>query len=552
MLTDMIYEHWRRITLAVILLLCIALSMLACRRWFSSNTNTGSNASPTPQLPPPPAPEQESFQGVNAAPKQILIKLSNCSGVETSRLVAALTEFSKGVTDDGGVVASRATNSCWFLIKSPTLPVSTLMQRFSEAISSERPLVTDSLRATVVHAEPNFHFQVNRLPMDPIDDYAAASPPPPPPSGSPSPVPTASPASTVSPNDGHFQDNNLWGLRNLTRLGVDIHAENAWGFSTGDDKIVVGVIDTGLDYDHPDLSRNVWSAPSAFTVTVGGTAIPCPAGSHGFNAVTSDPSQMCNPLDNSLVSGHGTHVAGIIGAVGNNGLGVVGVNWSTKLLGLKTMGDSGTATSFDIHRAIEFAVQLREVLGDVDANVRVLNASFGFLTSTYDPNLNSLLLREGIELAGGKEILFVASAGENSGNDNDVIAHYPSGYPLPNVLSVTAINKFGDLATISGSLSNHGKTSVHLGAPGKGIYSTYPPSLGDSYYVTSGTSMATPFVSGAAALMLSVSNCSSLKAADLKRLILEGTDLTPALAETVSGGRLNVFESIKRCPPGGP
>jgi subtilisin family serine protease len=347
-------------------------------------------------------------------------------------------------------------------------------------------------------------------------------------------------------------------LKNITSPGVDIHAENAWGFSTGNHKIVVGVIDTGIyyshpDYSHPDLSNNVWTAPKDFKVTVGGTEITCLAGSHGFNAVTSNPLQMCNPLDNSLVSGHGTHVAGIIGAVGNNGVGVVGVNWTTKLLGLKTMDDSGTATSLDIHRAIEFAVQLREVLGDEDAYVRVLNASFGYLSSVSDPDFDSLLLREGIELAGTKEILFVASAGENSGNDNDVIHHYPSGYPLDNVLSVTAINKSGDLASIHGSLANHGKTSVHLGAPGKGIYSTYPPSLGDSYYSSSGTSMATPFVSGAAALMLSLSNCSGLSAADLKRLIIAGVDKTSTLRDiTDSGGRLNVFESIKRCPPGGP
>lgn len=552
MLFDMIYNQWRRIALAVIILLCIALSMLACRRWFSSNTNTGNTASSSPtQLPPPPAPEQESFNGVNVARNQLLIKLSNCSGVNTSQLVDAVTDFSRSVSDDSGIVATRATNGCWFLVKSTTLPVPILMERFNQAIANKRSLAIDSLNATVVHAEPNFHFQVNRLPMDPIDDYAAASPSPPPPSASPSPAPTASPVPIVSPDDLHFRDNKLWGLKNLINLGIDIHAENAWGLSTGSSNIVVGVIDTGIYYDHPDLANNVWSAPSAFTVTVGGTAIPCPAGSHGFNAVTADPSKICNPLDDSLVSGHGTHVAGIIGAVGNNNEGVVGVNWNIKLLGLKTMGDSGTATSLDIHRAIEFAVQLREEFG-ADANVRVLNASFGYLSSVYAPDVASLLLSEGVELAGSKEMLFVASAGENNGNDNDNIHHYPSGYPLSHVISVTAINKSGDLATISGSLSNHGRTSVHLGAPGKGIYSTYPLNLGDSYYSSSGTSMATPFVSGAAALMLSVPACSSLTAANLKQLIIDGVDKTSSLSETASGGRLNVFESIKRCPPGGP
>ncbi|MCM3900938.1 MAG: S8 family serine peptidase [Pyrinomonadaceae bacterium] len=558
MFLDVVYKEWKKIACAAIVLLCLAwLLMFSCR----SRQQVSSSVTQTT----PPKPEHETFRGVDVAPRQILIKISSCEGVESRQLVDKVTEFSRQITDDSGTVASRATNSCWFLIESPTLPVQRLMDRFNEAIAKKRTLIMDNVNATVVHAEPNFHFQITPpVEGQPLETYSA--PPPPPPAATSSPAATLSPAATPpppaatpspaatpasSPDDDLFLLTWLWGLKNPENPGIDTHAEAAWGLSTGDRGIVVGVIDTGIYYEHPDLLANVWSAPRDFDVTVGGTAIHCPKGSHGFNAVALTPSEICDPLDPTTNTGHGTHVAGIIGAVGNNSEGVVGVNWETTLLGLKTIGAFGTATGLNVSRAIEFAVQLHEELG-ADANVRVLNASFGYLTTASDPGVDSLLLREAIELAGSKNMLFVASAGENNGNDNDVIPHYPSNYPLSNLVSVTAINSTGALATIGGSLSNHGKNSVHLAAPGKGIYSTYPVNLGYEYYRNSGTSMATPFVSGAAALMLSVPACSTLNAADLKRLIMEGTDPTPSLSETASGGRLNVFRSIELCTTGGP
>jgi len=141
----------------------------------------------------------------------------------------------------------------------------------------------------------------------------------------------------ATPNDPLFS--SLWGLNNTSLAGADIKAVKAWDISTGSTSTVIGVVDTGIDYTHPDLAANVWSAPTSFTVTIGGRTLTCPAGSHGFNAiayaatsgnVTGGPS--CDPMDDHY---HGTHVSGTVGAVGNNGVGVVGVNWTTKIMGLK-------------------------------------------------------------------------------------------------------------------------------------------------------------------------------------------------------------------------
>ncbi|MGA3323944.1 MAG: S8 family serine peptidase [Terriglobia bacterium] len=141
------------------------------------------------------------------------------------------------------------------------------------------------------------------------------------------------------PNDPLFSQQ--WGLsntgQNLGTPGADIHAPQAWGITTGSSNVVVATIDSGIDYTHPDLAPNVWSSPTSFSVNNGGTVFPCPAGSHGFNPVYGT----CDPMDDL---GHGTHVAGIIGAVGNNGLGVSGVNWNVQLLPCKFIDSTGSGT----------------------------------------------------------------------------------------------------------------------------------------------------------------------------------------------------------------
>jgi subtilisin family serine protease len=478
--------------------------------------------------------ESESYRGANVAPKQLLIKISRCDGVDSKKLLESVTKFASEITHDAQATVHRATNGCWFLVKSPTLTVQRLLDVFNNAITNKQSINLDGRDVIVVDAEPNFIIKLH------------------PPSGDqpPAATSTATPAAGGSPNDPYYQANLQWGLKNHDNPGMDINVESTWSTSTGSANIVVGVIDSGIYYGHPDLADNVWSAPDDYDVTIAGEVIHCLKGTHGYNAVPLNESEICDPLDRTFNSGHGTHVSGIIGAIGNNNVGVVGGNWTTKLIGLKAIDWFDSAEITNVVNAIEFAIQVHERFG-ADANIRVLNASFGFMGSDPIPESDVSMLREEIDLAGTKNMLFVASAGNNDGNDNDKNPHYPSGfYNLPNLLSVTAIDGTGAIGTAGGGLANHGKNSVHLGAPGTEIYSTYPLSLGDSYYIKSGTSMATPFVSGAAALILSVPACSTLSTADLKRVIKDGVETTSSLSETASGGRLNVAKSITLCSSG--
>src|SRR5258708_37750543 len=177
-----------------------------------------------------------------------------------------------------------------------------------------------------------------------------------------------------TPNDPRFGE--LWGLHNTGQIingitgkpGADIGAVSAWDISTGSSYIGVGVIDTGIDFTHPDLAANVWTAPSQFTVTVGGVQITCAAGTHGFSALTN----ACDPTDDEY---HGTHVSGTIGAKGNNNLGVVGVNWNTSIMASQFLDATGSASAAGAGNAIEFVIQTKQHFGS-QANVRVLNNSW--------------------------------------------------------------------------------------------------------------------------------------------------------------------------------
>jgi subtilisin family serine protease len=332
------------------------------------------------------------------------------------------------------------------------------------------------------------------------------------------------------PNDPGFGE--LWGLQNTGQTiqgspgnpGADISAVPAWDVSTGSSTNVVAVIDTGVDYTHPDLTANIWSAPTAFTLNIGGLPILCPAGSHGFNAITN----LCIPLDDN---NHGTHVSGIIGAVGNNGVGVVGVNWTASIMASKFLNAVGVGFTSAAINAIEFVIQAKAAFAaTAGANVRVLSNSWaggGFSQSLLDE----------INRANANDMLFVAAAA-NASSNNDTTPNYPSNYNAPNMIAVAATDNTDALA----SFSNYGATTVHLGAPGVNVLSTI--TLG-RYAYFSGTSMATPHVSGAAALILS--RC-ALSTADLKTNILNNVDPISSLAGiTITGGRLNVNKAIRAC-----
>src|SRR6266540_2881167 len=310
----------------------------------------------------------------------------------------------------------------------------------------------------------------------------------------------------LTPNDTRFGE--MWGLNNTGQVvggqtgiaGADISAVQAWDVSTGSNSIVVGVIDTGVDYNHPDLAANIWSAPSSFTVTVGGQTITCPAGSHGFNAVANT----CNPLDDN---NHGSHVSGTIGATGNNSSGVAGVNWTTSIMGLKFLSASGSGNTADAIECIQFAIQAKQIFGSA-ANVRILSNSWG------GGGFSQALL-DAINAANSNDMLFVCAAGNNNGN-NDTTAFFPANYNAPNVLSVAAT----DNRDAKSSFSNFGATS-----------------------------MAPPHVSGAAALVLS--RC-TLSTANLKANLMNNVDQISSLAgRTVTGGRLNVNRSLRACAGGG-
>ena len=333
----------------------------------------------------------------------------------------------------------------------------------------------------------------------------------------------------ATPNDPSWS--SLWGM-------AKIAAPSAWDVTRGanvtdPNVVVVGVVDTGVDYDHPDLAANIWSNPGG----IGGGA----QGTHGYNAIPAfinnfpTPSNY-DPMDDN---GHGTHVSGTIGAVGDNGIGVVGVNWSVSIMGLKFLDASGSGTTADAIEAINFAIQAK--MNGV--NVRALNASWG--GGPFD----AVLLAK-IQEANGNGILFVAAAG-NSGVNIDRTPFYPACYSYNANSSRMSANVIAVAATDSGDLrasfSNYGLNSVQLGAPGVNIYSTWPDPL-NPYTYLSGTSMATPHVVGAAALILAAQH--DLSVAQLKAVILSSVDPISSLSgKTVTGGRLNVGKAVSAVPP---
>lgn len=318
-------------------------------------------------------------------------------------------------------------------------------------------------------------------------------------------------------------DSSYWRQWSLPQIG----AKAAWDIATGNDSVVVAVVDTGIDYSHPDLEDNIWANPGE----IPGNGLDDDMNGFvddvcGWDFVYGDSA----PTD---LHGHGTHVAGIVGAEGDNGIGIAGVNWSCSLMALKAGDDQGGMDEADEIRAINYATLMRS---DYGINVRVINYSVGWYDNSAG-SAGSAAERDAIQKAGAAGILFVASAG-NDGLGTDVHPHhYPSGYLLDNIISVASSDNMDFLSTSS----NYGHTSVDLAAPGEDIYSTVP---GGGHEEKSGTSMAAPHVAGAAALLCTIAPTASYQ--EIRQAIFDGVDSLSRWDwdKTVTDGRLNVIKAI--------
>ncbi|MDD1776168.1 MAG: S8 family serine peptidase [Candidatus Methanomethylicus sp.] len=327
--------------------------------------------------------------------------------------------------------------------------------------------------------------------------------------------------SRTLPNDPDFSD--LWGLDNNGQTGgtpdADIDAPEAWNISRGNSQTVVAVIDSGVDYYHLDLIMNMWINQGE----IPGNRIDDDHNGYvddiyGIDAANNDS----NPMDDNS---HGTHCAGIIGASGNNSLGVVGVNWNVKIMALKFLGVSGSGYTSGAISCIAYAIKMKT---DYGVNVRVLSCSWG--GGSYDP-----ALLEALKDAQSHDILVVCAAG-NNGSNNDVTPFYPSSYRISNILSVAATDNTDSLAWYS----NYGLNEVDVTAPGSSILSTTP---NNKYDLKSGTSMATPYVAGLAVLLLSQNQSYSYD--QLATKIMATSDRIAGLVGKVTtGGRINAFSAL--------
>lgn len=335
-----------------------------------------------------------------------------------------------------------------------------------------------------------------------------------------------------TPNDPDFD--KLWGLRNVGQTGgsngADVSAMAAWDIATGSDDLIVAVIDTGVDFNHPDLADNMWvnkkECPQGYGKCIADGKDDDNNGYvddfYGANTISNNGDVMDD-------FGHGTHVAGTIGGVGNNGVGVVGVNWDVQILGCKFLSASGSGSTANAIKCFNYITELKEKQG---YNILVTNNSWG-------GGLASDALRD--SMSGDDAPLHICAAG----NANSSRISYPAGYDLDNIISVAAT----DHEDLYASFSNWGTDWVDLAAPGVDIYSTVPSGscvMCDSsgYRGASGTSMATPHVAGAAALVLS--KHTELTNEQVKNRFLSGVDaLTDRSKGTLTNGRLNLLNALE-------
>lgn len=327
------------------------------------------------------------------------------------------------------------------------------------------------------------------------------------------------------PNDPDF--GKLWGLKNTGDAdssgsrgvkSIDVNAEKAWDLSIGSRDIVVAVIDTGVDYTHPDLAPNAWVNEAEMK---GKSGVDDDGNGyiddiHGYDFANNDGDSMDD-------HGHGSHCSGTIGGSGNDGRGVVGVNWQVRIAGVKFLTKEGSGTLANAVKSIDYATK-------IGANI---------MSNSWGGGGFSQVLMDAIVRARAAGILFTAAAG-NESNNNDRRPSYPASYDVDNIISVAAINNRGALAPFS----SYGLKSVHIAAPGVNVLSTVPGGQ-DTY---SGTSMATPHVSGVAALLMAYAP--TLKYNEIKeRLLKTARPLSSLKGKVATGGMVDAYYALSNTMP---
>src|SRR5687768_17084862 len=323
----------------------------------------------------------------------------------------------------------------------------------------------------------------------------------------------------LTPNDERF--GQLYGM-------LRISAPQAWDVTTGDPSVVVAVVDTGMERDHPDLAANVYQNPGE----IAGDGLDDDL--NGFVDDISGWDFLNGDNDPAAGHSHGTHCSGTIGGVGNNGIGVAGVNWNVKVMPLKTHDDVvGGSTSVTVISTFQYVAMMR----NRGVNVRATSNSYGGPpeAGTYDQ-----AMKDAIDATGRSGVLNVFAAGNqltvSQERDNDLLPTYPGSYNSPSILAVAASDQNDNMA----SFSHYGATTVDVAAPGVSIFSTV---LNNGYGSKSGTSMATPHTAGAAALLASAHP--SLSAASLKATLMSSVDVLPQWTGlTQTGGRINIAAAI--------
>lgn len=428
------------------------------------------------------------------APGEVLVKLRP---VPAGRVAMPASDRAAGLIE-GAVHEAELTEDGWQQLRLP------------RGMSVEEALARLGRMPEVEHAEPNIRYSIPR-------PQSGASRPPGDGRG-------AMPAGDPAPG---LTDPLYPRLYGLDRIG----AAEAWNFTKGSNTVVIAILDSGIDYTHPDLAANVWVNPGE----IPGNRIDDDRNGfvddvHGVNVVASSPDAPGNPIDRG---GHGTHVAGTIGAVAENGVGVVGVNWNVKILSVRVAREVDSALTGDIVRGLDYLTQMKRR----GVNIVACNHSWGGLWP-------SMPLGDAFARLAAAGVINVCGVG-NQRTDHQRLAYYPNEYGLPGMIRVAA-SEWNDRLVDFTDFSRH---TVEIAAPGDHIWSTLPDG---GYASWSGTSMATPHVTGALGLMFSIRP--DLTPEQARLLLMHSADPLPGFDRDrlLGGGRLNVGKAVRWLAEGRP